>query len=104
MNNVDEKKKVYCVTCNVTCLTYHWSNVFFFLVFSTYTHLLQTMCVVLRMNGSAVSHKIGVMSLTGQDRITSPRIPSDLPIQARRLTAVEPKRVRKQGNYFNRQV
>lgn len=108
LGKVDEKKKkrhtVSSIVCNVTYLTCHWSNVFFSLVFPTHTHTPQTTCVVLRMSGSVVSHKTGVMSLTGQDKITWPRIPSDLPILAQRLTAVEPRRVREQGNYFNIQV
>ena len=57
----------------------------------------QTMCVVSRMSAFVVSLKTGAISLTGQGRITWRRIPSDLPIPARRLTAVEPRRVRKQG-------
>lgn len=60
----------------------------------------QTMCVVSRMSAFVVSLKTGVMSSTGRGRITWRRIPSDLPIPARKPTAVEPRRVRKQGLHF----
>lgn len=84
--------------CDVKWFKCHWSkkkSCFF----STYTHTSQTMCVVLRIRGSVVSLKTGVMSSTGRDKITYPRIPSDLPIPDPRLTAVEPRKVRKPGKY-----